>query len=814
MYRVKNRFRNSKFTVAGDFNLPDIDWNKTIINGYRYSTEVNNFFLESFFDLGLEQINTNPTRRSNILEIYLTNNVGNVSEVKTVPGVGDHESALLVTTRTTIFRRKKTKRKIFLWKSADHSSIRKQCKDFASCFIKHHSSLDPIEKLWNCIKSSLNTIINDNVDTKITSSNWSKPWITPRVRKLIRKKKKWYNKMKSCPNSERVSNKYHCIKKETQREIRKEHNKYVNDIICDNKENNKRLYAYIKHKNQGNHSGIEELEDRQGKIHQEPSAKAKILNDQFCSVFSDPSRPATQINKEKLPSTMEEIQVNAKGVNKLLKNINIHKSSGPDGIPGIILKNNADELTPVFTILYQASLNQGVVPDDWKNANITPLFKKGNKKEPENYRPVSLTSISCKLLEHIIHSSIMRYLDTHSILNDAQHGFRKKRSCESQLITTCSDFVDAIEKNLQIDAIFLDFSKAFDKVHHKSLLLKLDHLGIRGKTLKWIESFLIGRKQKVLVEGKESSSREVQSGVPQGTVLGPLLFLIYINDMSDNLSDGTRLRLFADDSMLYRVISTPDDSKILQNDLNTLQEWEKSWKMEFHPKKCQVIRITHKRQFIKSNYFIHNTQLTETNTAKYLGIMIDNKMSWDSQVDSVCSKANRTLAFIRRNLKSCPKDVKTKCYNTYVRPITEYCSSVWDPFTKKNIQKLENIQRRAARFIHNNYDYHDSVTKLLLEMKWTPLEERRARSKMTIVHKAINENINIPIENFRINPNKTRSGGINYVIPRSRTNTHINSFYPSSIRLWNSLPDNIKDGSLERFKNGLENYTIRGQYAV
>ena len=199
------------------------------------------------------------------------------------------------------------------------------------------------------------------------------------------------------------------------------------------------------------------------------------------------------------------------------------------------------------------------------------MYKRGDRSLPENCRPITLTSISCKILEHVVHSNIMTHLDKFNVLDDAQHGFRKKRSCISQLLTTVDDFANCLKNHQQIDAILLDFSKAFDKVDHEGLILKLEHLGVRNSLLDWVRSFLIGRNQRVLVEGASSTPTKVLSGVPQGTVLGPLFFLIYINDISQGLTKGTKIKLFADDSLLYRTIRTPHDAKILQKDLDTLQ---------------------------------------------------------------------------------------------------------------------------------------------------------------------------------------------------------------------------------------------------
>jgi len=511
---------------------------------------------------------------------------------------------------------------------------------------------------------------------------------------------------------------------------------------------------------------------------------------------------------------MSKIKVNRAGVFKLLSNIKENKATGPDGIPGKILKICAEELADVYTLLFQASLDQGVVPEDWKDANIVPLFKKGDKTKAVTYRPVSLPSISCKLLEHIIHSSIMAHLDEFKFLNNAQHGFRKKRSCETQLISTLEDFNNCLNKKQQIDAILLDFSKAFDKVDHEGLLLKLDHCGISDSLLSWIRSFLIGRGQKVLVDGTMSAPRPVLSGVPQGTVLGPLLFLIYINDISDHLSQGTEIRLFADDSLLYRTINSPEDAVTLQKDLDQLQRWEATWKMEFHPQKCQLLRITNKRKFIHSQYNIHNVILEETCSAKYLGVTIDSKLRWKKHYSHIVKKANNVLSFLQRNLNNCPPHIKDKCYKALVRPILEYGSVVWDPHFKTDVLSLEKVQKRAGRFVSGNYKLESGNTKTnMLNLKWKPLEERRAQSKLILFFKAKHGIVEIPVDNLSFNyTSQTRRQGT-YAIPTSVVDGHLHSFYPSTIRLWNSLPVGVRTlPNADAFKSHLEKLTIKSAF--
>ena len=246
------------------------------------------------------------------------------------------------------------------------------------------------------------------------------------------------------------------------------------------------------------------------------------------------------------------------------------------------------------------------------------------------------------------------------------------------------------------------------------------------------------------MDGQESDSSPVISGVPQGTVLGPLFFLIYINDIGEKLTPGTKLRLFADDSLpvLYRNINDRDDCKTLQGDLDNLQRWEDKWKMDFHPDKCQLLTISNKKQNIKSEYTIHNQILKNTNNAKYLGVIIDDKLKWKEQHKAVCKKAYNLLAFFKRNLSSCPQQVKTKCCNTLLKPVLEYRSCVWDPYHQTQVKEIEKVHKNAARFATNNHSYNTGRTKTNMnKLGWIPLEEQRAKHKVTTFFKAMHNEI-------------------------------------------------------------------------
>ena len=269
---------------------------------------------------------------------------------------------------------------------------------------------------------------------------------------------------------------------------------------------------------------------------------------------------------------ISQLQISVEGVAKQLSDLNPNKATGPDGLHPRLLKSVSTQIAPVLQSIFTQSLTTGDVPEDWRSANISPIFKKGDKSLPSNYRPVSLTSVCSKVLEHIIHSHMMKHLDKYNILSPAQHGFRKGLSCESQLLVTTHDLTSALDQGKQVDAIVLDFSKAFDMVPHNRLLSKLQHYGISGNLLSWLQAFLTQRTQAVVLDGESSKPTKVLSGVPQGTVLGPLLFLLYINDLPDIV--GSNVRLFADDCLLYRIIEHPSDVQGLQADLDALTHWQ------------------------------------------------------------------------------------------------------------------------------------------------------------------------------------------------------------------------------------------------
>ena len=399
----------------------------------------------------------------------------------------------------------------------------------------------------------------------------------------------------------------------------------------------------------------------------------------------------------------------------------------------------------------------------------------------------------------------MSHFDRANILSDSQHGFRKYRSCETQLIQTIHDIAKSVNDKEQIDSILLDFSKAFDKVGHRKLILKLKHYGINGDILNWISDFLHDRTQRVVVRGTSSKHSAVISGVPQGTVLGPLLFLAYINDMP--LEADSKLALFADDSYLYRKIMSPKDAEQLQKDLNKLVVWEQKWSMEFHPEKCKLLRITNKRKIIDTCYQIHGQEIEKVDKAKYLGLTLQKDLLWNTHISNICAKANNTRFFLQRNLVKSNPEMRLKCFKIFIRPTLEHASTVWDPAGNETLKaKIEMVQRKSLRWIYSSWQQTVSPTMLRRKADLETLNERRCKARVKMLHEIYYSTKQV---NKAMIPTKQRCVNVKFNPIQGRIKIYANSFVPSTVELWNKLPTNLANTKdLNEFKKEMNRVLI------
>lgn len=737
-----------------------------------------------------------PTRKQNTLDLMFMSHPNYKVRCKPLPPIGlksDHDIVLLDTAIQPV-RTRLPRRKIFLWKKCDVEGIKNHLSCFATKFMQE--STQSVEDMWNCFKSAISAAVDKYVPSKMSSTRQTHPWVNTKLRRLMRRKQRAHWRARKT-GKQKDWKRYKTLQKETQSTTRSAEKNFLQDVISGNlKQDPKRFFTYVKSRKQ-DYVGVSSLLDGNGFLQSDTTARADILNDQFRSVYT---KEDMNTMPDKGPSphpSMPRITFRTPGISKLLHKLNPFKAAGPDSIPTHILKIASDQIAPVLTKIFQQSYDSGILPNDWKDANIVPIFKKGDKQLPSNYRPVSLTSITCKVMEHIVHSNIMEHFDKNNILCDEQHGFRKKRSCESQLVTTIQGIASKLRTGRdQVDVILLDFAKAFDKVPHQRLLHKLNFYGVRDENLHWVESFLSSRKQRVLLDGKESSQAEVTSGVPQGTVNGPLYFLAFINDLPECTLTDTRL--FADDGLLYREIRTDRDAEALQKDLQSLEKWEDEWQMKFHPEKCQVIHIcTNASYRRKHKYTLHGHVLEEVDSAKYLGVHLSNDMAWKTHVNHIAAKASGTLGFLRRNLYNCTKEVRERSYNTFVLPTLQYASAAWDPYLEGDVKHLERVQRRGARFAHNNYRDRTPgcVTKMANDLGWLPLADRRRAHRLEYLFKIRNHEVDLyPGSLLQANDRRTRGRG-RIRQHHTESTVHHQSFYPRTIRDWNQLPTAVTDTS-------------------
>jgi len=792
--------------IGGDLNLGDINWNSLTVDIGATRAEESNKLLELADSFSLQQLIHEPTRitdtTQNILDLLFINNPTLVDNIKVIPGFSDHCIPFIDITSTPRINYKE-RRKIFLFDKADWEGFKSELVTFG-LELKNLSDELSVQELWDKITSKLECLTDKHIPSKVVTGKHHLSWINTEIKKLMKKRDRLYSKVKK--GKYKYFDKLKKLKALIQKKTRKAYWDYINNIVCDPTEHKhgttKRFWSFIKSLKKDS-CGVAPLRE-DGILKSASTDKANILNRQFSSVFTKPdSTELPDLGASPFPD-MKNISISKQGVAKLLKGLNPHKAAGPDAIKPRLLKECAEEISPILTLIFTKSLQTGLVPTDWNQANVTPVFKKGEKFKPSNYRPVSLTCIACKLLEHIVVSNTLDHLDINNILVDNQHGFRARRSCETQLVGFVHDLTQSIKRG-QVDVAIMDFSKAFDVVDHRRLLYKLKFYGITGPTNNWINAFLSNRKQKVVVDGSISSEATVDSGVPQGSVLGPLLFLLYINDLPACIQSN--VRLFADDCIIYREICSANDPETLQEDLKRLEEWEKKWRMTFNVDKCHIMHITKTRKTVKTDYTLHNQSMSVVQQATYLGVEFSSNLSWTPHINKITNKASQNLGFLKRNFHSAKPETKAAAYKSIVRPSLEYSSSVWDPYHSNDIQKLENVQRRAARFVTNNYSKSPgTVTQTLNQLQWESLERRRQNTRLSLFHKIHYGLVDITPSQY-MTPYSRSSRHYHplaYQIPHSPSDYIKYSFFPRTIVEWNSLPVYlVSTDSNPVFKSGL-----------
>jgi hypothetical protein len=672
-----------------------------------------------------------------------------------------------------------------------------------------------IESMWSHFKSILNEGINTFIPlNKGTSQNTKPSWkypVTPELKKIIRKKHRLWTRFQETKNLSVWTN-YKLVSNIVRRESRKAIQIEQRIVAQSVKKNPKKFWKYVKSKTTsvigvGNIKQTSaDGEDTWLMYDQDKSnAFAEYFSKVYTIESTDEYRPLPPI-QDKMP--IYKFTIN--DVYQKLSKLKIDKSPGPDMFHPRVLQEISSQIAEAFKLMYDLSLNNGKLPEDWISSNVSVIYKKGSRADVSNYRPISLTCIACKVLESLLRDHIMSFFVTNNLFTPRQFGFIKGRSTVLQQLQLMDIWTKALENGGQIDIVYTDFEKAFDKVPHKRLLSKLISYGFNDQIIKWIEGFLCHRKHQVNIKGKCSKWMTIPSGIPQGSVLGPLLFVIYINDLPDTCTNLGDLFLFADDAKIYKYIQTKNDCNCLMDCCQNVYEWCKVWLMKLNIKKCKVLTIAVSNNLIDHTYGFNTEQsglvtLERVQSMKDLGVTFDVALSFKEHIYEKINKAYQMIGIVNRNFHNLDKITFLQLYKCLIRSHLEYANSVWNPYKKYLVHDIEKVQKRATKLVKSicKMKYNERLVYLQLPT----LKIRRDRGDMIEVYKILNNHYDVhTIPNISRSEN-VRTRGNSFKLQNERTKYDLRkySFTVRIINLWNSLPEHVVNAkSVNNFKNNID----------
>ena len=807
-HMCQNHGKN-KIIIMGDFNFPDIDWTMDISN--KSEEHIASKFLSCTHENYLNQIVNSPThfrgtQNPTLIDLILTNEADLVQDVDFHPPFGKSHHVVLtfsIDLNPTVLPNVSVLK--YQMNKADYGKMRSHLRQFD--WDEVTSDDKPLDNICEDLVCILDTAKDKFVPKRLIKQNnpvrrtFTAPVTLLSALQLKRaafaRKKKYRSDI-----NEAEYVKYRNLVNKLVKKAKREKEK---NVAKEAKSNPKALFQYISSKTK-TRENVPNLEKQDGTLTKNDAEKVEVLSQFFKSVYTKEDTTNIPEFERRTSNTLSSVSVTTDDIRCHLKSLNVNKSSGPDGVHPRLLKECAEELAYPLKRLFDRTMKEGKIPVSWKIQEVRPIFKKGKKSVPGNYRPVSLTSILCKMFETFIRRALYTHLVNNKLLSESQFGFCQGRSCVSQLLITLSEWLADLDNNLPVDVAYLDFKKAFDSVPHQRLLKKLEGYGITGNIYSWIEDFLKDRTQFVSINGTKSERVPVTSGVPQGSVLGPTLFIYFINDLPSVTQ--CRNKIFADDTKPYQAIKSVSDQITLQVSIDDMVDWSVRWLLFFNGDKCSILHLG--RNNPKYDYTIKHgdsvQSLRETISEKDLGVFMDPLLNFNFHITNQIKKARGVAAMILRAITSRSSDILIPLYIALVRPNLEYANVVWSPYLKKDKQRLENVQRHFTKRISglSTLSYTDRLRILNLPS----LEYRRLRGDLIEAYKITN-NIYDPLTTHKLfcfdTDKRTRSHPFKMHKTRFNTTKYQHFFTNRIVNTWNSLPEHmVMSDSLNTFKNKVD----------
>jgi len=799
--------RNYDLILTGDFNFPHIDWAiPDVLSGGDLAHSSFLFFIQT---IGLTQCNMSPTRDMNILDLVLFSKQENLVSVDVIDSLPDcdHDALLFnfsINVETSgVNQPPPTFDQVtdFDFARADYESL-----SIAISAISWDTIIGlslPVDAAWTLFSSVLHSLFLQHVPHR-RQRRHNTAYPLPRdLLDLIRHKKAAWSKFRI---SRSPVDKQLFVRLSTAVKCRMRNFTREREAVVLRDGSLTSFFRFVKDKLSPGRSKSPLLAGNDSSSLMSSADSAAALNNHFAKSFTVDSHELIDFPKRS-PVMMPPVVLTPEVIEPYLQSQKLSLSFGADGLPPMFFKNCAKSLSVPLSLIFSKSYSTGSIPSIWRSAFVTPIYKgSGSAHSPDNYRPISLTCIASKIMELIIRDNIISFLLSNGLLSSAQHGFLPGKSTTSQLLETLNDWSMSLDDGNNIDCVYLDFSKAFDSINHSKLIAKATAYGIDDLTVAWIKDFLCDRRQCVKVNGVLSDWLPCPSGVPQGSVLGPLMFVLFVNDLPDVVHNAT-VKMYADDVKLYMPVCDIASHAMLQADLNRIVAWANTWQLKLNAKKCILFRLQPVLDL--PSYMLNETVLSMPGVVKDLGVYMTPKLDFTYHCNHIANIAFRRCHLILSAFATRDHAFLLRMYTTYVRPLLEYSSQVWSPHLLCNINKIESVQRHFLKSFPGlrNLSYSERLQVLNLQS----LEVRRLRADCLFLQKIRLGYVNIPfaslftLQSAVASRRGLRSGNNILHIPYSHLNLRTFAYPIRAAKLWNSLPVSVTDNnvSLTLFKNSL-----------